>query len=355
MNRFVTLEKKNPEFHIYLENRLPDFVSLPVHSLNVGLESEKVTFEMSPRADFKPAELPGTVFKWALIFKVHLWLFVFFPIFLVFCKNYADYKSIDILSYILTSFAAFFVALGLLLKGDYADYVRGADRLDISTLKPLNQGWVSAFAVRIWSWIYLFLGVGFAIPVAATYNQMFRVISVVAFIVVITRLFKENNYKFKKYYEVFFFMLVGPALFSGLQVGMGYGIDTEILVLGAVWGLVGVFYLEIKNYENLFVLTQMHVDNTITSLGFDKGKKFLIYMWLSLVVALAIYRFYYTATFWFWFGFLVNIFFSFKLLNKINSITSPAGSDLKDFSRYGRRLIALFILIWFLENIFYII
>lgn len=353
-NKFITLLKSSPEFKMYLEGRLNEYVSLPVHTMNVGSESEKVTFELYPRSHFKPKDEPEFFYKWFIVFKAHLWLFVFFPIFLVVCKNLADNNTTDFFTFSLTGMAAFFVALGLLLKSDYVDYFQGADRLDLSALKPLNQGWVSGFAVRVWSSIYFILGLILAIPASVKYNEMFRVTSVVAAIVVLTRLFKNNNYKFKKYYEVFFFILVGPALLSGLQVGMGDGIDTEILAIGTIWGLVGVFYLEIKNFENLLILTQMNIQNTITSLGFDKGKIFLIRLWLLLVVAMALYRFHYTSTFWFWFGLLVNLFFSFKLLNKINLITSPAGSELKDFSRYGRRLIGLFILIWVIENMFYI-
>lgn len=353
-NQFITLEKSDPQFKIYLEGRLADMVSLPVQSLNVGLASERVTFQLFPRDQFQSKDEPSFLLKWFLIFKAHLWLFIFFPVFLVFSKNFSDFKSVDYSSFALTSLAAFFVALGLLLKSDYSDYYRGADRLDMSTLKPLTQGWVSAFAVKTWSWIYFVLGLLLALPVSFKYTQMFRVTVVVVFTALITRLFKDNNFKFKKYYEVFFFILVGPALFSGLQVGMGFGIDTEILVLGGVWGLLGVFYLEIKNFENLIILAQMNVQSSMTVLGFDRGKIFLMRLWIFIVLALAIYRFYYASFFWFWFGLLLNLFFSFKVLSKINSVTSPAGSELKDFSSHVRRWIGVFLLIWLIENLFYI-
>lgn len=348
----MTVEKSHKDFQQLIHSDLSEQKAIPVKSLNVGSDHETTTFKI---VDDSSIQVPGFLKKWMQILKYQSWLFVLMPIFLVLTKTLVDVKFEDLNTFALAAVAALLTYIGLILRNDYIDYVTGADRVNAQNNKPVSQGWISALELKKLSWIFLVVGFAFSMPVYIVWPEEIWVVIAILVLAGASNIFKQNAYKFKMYFEFYLFLLMGPGLFAGLQVAAGGGIDTEVLALGVVWGWLVIFYLQIKNFENIISLAQMKVRNTITTLGFDQAKTFICVLWLSLVAVISIYRYFYAGTFWIFFCGALVIFWSLPALAKIQEMKTPMGSQLSAFSKMARRLILIFVFAWALEDSWYLL
>lgn len=349
-SQFVTVRKADPLFNKYLLGNIkPGFKVMPVQSLNVGSREETITYEIKPDALI---EKPGAVQLINSIAKLKSFIIILFPLFYVMTKNLISSRLADPFSLSFASVALMLVYAGLSIRNDISDYVSGFDRVNVPySEKPILKGWVTAQRLSQVSWILIGLSLLCSIPTLILQQEEIKVVAVVIVLLFLGQFFNKNVYKEKRLGEFIFFFLIGVGLTSGLQVAAGAGIDSQIICFGILWGFCTLFLIHINNFSHLITSTTSGIKNSMTQLGFDKAKKFLLIWWTICLLI--------------WFAFhlkfvslpiaaLQTLFltlFSLPLFHKLRTIRSPLGSDLVQVRHVAYRTFLAMIALFFIESV----
>lgn len=349
---YKTLSKTEPDFKKYLLGSFSNTeVAIPVQSLNVDTESETITFEIVPKNQIQRP----SVFKFVeRLFKLKSFHMILVPLFFVFCKNYVDDRLFDVNNFIYASAAMLFLFAALNLRNDVNDHISGYDRIVESSKSPIQKGWITAQELSHLSWLLIFAAAFLARPVLMAQPESVRVVAVVLILVLVGQFFKKNSYKNQRFGEFILFLLMGPALLSGYQVSMGAGVDTEVLVFGVLWGFCILFLNYLNHFSHLLTTSQAKINNTMTRLGFDTAKNFLIAWLVAINILWLAFHFFYASVFWTWFTTITLVFWTIPTVIAIHSIASPVGSDLKVAFKKGYRNYFLLCTLLCLEMVWYI-
>ena len=136
-------------------------------------------------------------------------------------------------------------------------------------------------------------------------------------------------------------------------MAIGGGFDLEAIFIGILTGWHFTFLVHLKNFESLMVNTQAGFQNTISRLGFEKGKKFLEYWWFGFLVLMAVYQWFYHSSEWFLAFVVAPFVFSLGFLVSLRRLKSPAGSSLLLTVKFGRTAALLTLLVWILQSFWY--
>lgn len=348
MSRFVTLKKTDAGFASHIWGTFSNTErALPLESLNTGTVQESVTFEIKTLQEIKQ---PSHLKIFSLLIKWNYFFLLLIPLFYVAVKNYLFHRIFDPVSFGLAALSSLFLFAGLNIRNDVLDHVSGFDRIIKSSgPKPLLLGWATAESANHIGWILSIIAIALAVPVCLHQHEAIRVVGITLGLFFAGNFLNKNNYKFSHFSEFILFLILGPALCSGYQVSMGSGVDTEILVFGTAWGVAVLFLLYTVQFANLFETSQAGIKNTLTKMGFDKSKRFLIAWWSFFIVLWVIYHYFYASRFWLWFGTAILIFWSLPTFIQVTKTHSPIGSALMKVRRVGSRAFALMVGILIVE------
>jgi 1,4-dihydroxy-2-naphthoate octaprenyltransferase len=348
MTEFLTLSKSDPRFPKYIEGTFSkDHRALPLKSLNVNTSSEQVTFQILPKEKIQP---PFLGLHWLQVLKIHNLLMVAFPIFLIFAKNWQNQTLRDPLSGSLGALGALFLMMAVNLRNDYLDHLSGLDRLHPrSGSHAIQKGWVTASQVRRWSFLYLVLGVLCGLPALILYPKILVIVGAFALLGIFGMTSFKMGLKYRRWSEWAVFLLLGPFLTIGMQFAMGAYFDWQSLFIGCLVGWLSVFYLHLKNFEQLMINDQAQFENTVTWLGFEKSKLWLIACWLILISGLLTEHWLRASFAWFGVMTLVSLSLSFPVIFSFWNLTSPLGSQMKKAVGWGQYSILILASLWSFE------
>lgn len=159
------------------------------------------------------------------------------------------------------------------------------------------------------------------------------------------------GFKYRRWSEWIVFWLLGPCLTLGIQFSVGIGFDMESLALGVLTGWLSVFYIHLKNFEQLLVNEKANFQNTMTWLGFERGRKWLCVWWLAYFILQTSYHYFYSDLVWrFIFSgitALLSVFFFFKVIH----LKSPVGSSVSELFHDSRKMIYAVMGVWIIYEI----
>jgi 1,4-dihydroxy-2-naphthoate octaprenyltransferase len=350
MSELITLSKKDPKFRHYIEGTFSkDFRALPIRSLNVQTDAEQVTFQIISKKNVQP---PFLGLHWLQVLKVRNLLLVAFPIFLIFVKNHLEQTLLNPVTGALSALGALCLMTAVNLRNDYLDHRSGLDRIHPwSESRAIQKGWVTADEVRKWSFVYLGLGVLFGLPALALYPQTVLAVGGLAILGIFGMTSFKMGLKYRRWSEWAVFILLGPFLTAGMHYSLGAELDLEVLYLGVLTGGLAVFYLHLKNFEQLMINNQAQFENTMTWLGFESGKKWLFAYWLGFVTVLLIYQLYFQT--WFWvFVMTAGLILATLVLGKtLRGLMSPLGSQMRVLMSLGNKMILFVMGLWILQSL----
>lgn len=353
MTELVTLARSDDRFQSYIEGTFArDKRAIPLKSLNVNTESEQVTFQI---IDLAKIEKPFWSFYWLQTLKARNFLFVAFPIFLIFAKSLWHQTLFDPLTAILSSMGAFCLMTALNLRNDYADHLSGLDRIHPqSGSRAIQLGWVTAKSVLNWSYFYLVWGGILGLRALWLYNEVLILLGVFAFLGIVGMSSYKMGFKYRRWSEWTVFWLLGPFLTVGIQLSTGAGFDLESLYLGCLTGWLAVFYVHLKNFEQLLVNDQARFENTITWLGFEKGKRWLLLWWSVFLAVVLVYHHYYSPLMWRLITGVVLLAITVPFAFKLKNLQSSVGSGITEMFEFGKKMIYLVMALWVIEGLWYI-
>lgn len=352
MREFKTLSKTDPEFLAYLRGTFSSTLrALPVKSLNVSTPGETVTFEIVPVKDI---QRPGALKLWAQVFRLRNFIYVLFPLYLILTKNIFDEVEFDPILAILSGFGALFVTLGAFLLNDYYDHMKGVDRIHPeSGSQAIQKGWVTAGATKSWAVVYLGFGLLLGLPSIWVFPELLPMVSVPAFVAFLAWISPRLGLKYKRFAEIVVFLLFGPLLTVGYQTAIGAGFDIEALWIGILTGWHFVFLVQLKNFESVMVNSQAGFENTMSYLGFERGRRALEVIWFAFIALMAGYQWVYHSKDWFLGFVILPVIFSLGFLISLRRLKSPVGSRIREVMRMGRVGALLTLILWTLQTLFY--
>jgi len=349
----ITVSRKDPKFQDYLLGRFSKTErALPIRSLNVNTEAEQITFRVVPMTKI---EKPNALIRWAQILKLHNFYLVALPIFAVLMKNWVDETLFDVPTALASVFACLFLMAAVNLRNDFLDYSSGLDRVHPNSgSQAIQKGWITASKVKTLSSIFLLLGILFGLPALYFDHQVIYLVGGLAVLGIAGLTSYKMGLKYRRWSEITAFLLLGPLLTTGIQMSTGSGLDFESIMIGLVTGWYAVFYLHLKNFEQLMVNHQADFKNTITWLGFEKGKKLLLAWWVIFLALFGIYHYYFSAMIWNAIIFTTSLCALGLFYFQLRQLTSPVGSGMKTMIEIIRKLSLSLLGLWVLEFFWYL-
>lgn len=351
-----TLSRKDPEFDSYLRGTFSKtYRAIPVQSLNVNEDAEEVTFRLIPISEVRA---PSPLIKWIEVFKLRSFILLGFPLFLILVKNaYFDEIEMDPILVITAVLGCFSLLIGGNLLNDYFDHMRGFDRIHPDQqMKPIQAGWVTAESARQWSALYLILGVLMGIPSVLVTPQLILFGVLPGIVAVWSWLSTRRGARYRRGTEFLIFLMAGPLLTCGFQMAVSGLFELESLWLGVLSGLFCVFFVHLKNFQFIVVNAQADFQNTVSRMGFERSRMFLLAWWIFFIFNFFLYHYVYWSSYPLWVAAsaivpLVMARPFFKLVYRLNS---PAGSEMRKTVEVGRKVAFLTLTWWLIENLYMI-
>ncbi len=345
MTELLTLSKADPKFLSYLDGTFSkNERALPVRSLNVRTESEQITFQIRKVKDI---ERPWFASQWLQILKVRNLLLVAFPIFLILTKDLLQGKLLDPFTAVLSSLGVLFLMTGMSLRNDYLDHLSGLDRVHPQAgSRSIQNGWVTAKQVLLWSYVYFALGFVFGLKALIMYPKVLILLGVLAALGIFGLSSYKLGFKYRRWSEWTAFWLLGPFLVIGVHLSAGAELDAETVALGVFTGWMSVFYLHLKNFDQLMVNEKAQFENTMTWLGYEKGRQWLALWWVGLFLIQLGYHHMYSNLAWK----IIFVVFTFAMtvgfIQKLRNLTSPLGSNHRNLFQFGRWMLIGLVILW---------
>jgi 1,4-dihydroxy-2-naphthoate octaprenyltransferase len=350
---FITLGKNSPEFDSYLRGTFSKVArALPVESLNINTDQERVTFQIVP---VKEIQKPGFFKIWLKVLRPRSFLMVLFPMFLIAAKNISDNTIEDSWTMLLSTLGVLFLFAAFTLRNDYVDHMKGFDRIDSELgSRPIQAGWVTAESVRRLASLCLFVSVFLAFPVFIAFPPVILFVGIAAVISYLTLYRVQFTFKEFAGGELGILLLVGPLLTSGYELSIAGEVRPESLVIGFIWGWMALLPIHLRNLSLILGQSQAGLSNLVTHFGFDKGKKFIYYWWLVSLVGFIAYHYFFAGFFWFWFYSGIMLFVSLPFTNQLFRLDSPVGSRMLTLRKVGTYLLNFVMALWVIETLWYI-
>lgn len=348
MSELITLSKKDPKYLEYLKGTFSDKIrAIPVQTLNVNSQSEQVTFQLIQKSKIEPAFLG---LHWLQVLKVKNLLMVAFPIYLVFFYNLLQGQSIDLVTGLISALGCLFLMIAVNLQNDYIDHLSGLDRLHPSSQSHVIQkGWVAAWQMQRWSFIYMVLGGLCGARAIFLYPRVTIILAACALFGVFGMTSYKMGLRYRRWSEVTVLALLGPLLSLGIHFSMGGDWDQQVGWHGLYTGWLSLFYLHLKNFEELMVNEKANFENSITYLGFEKSKWLLRFFWIVMVGGLLYFYINRIDITFFWLQTAAALFFTWSFFRELNKLQSPIGSQIRHCVFVAQKGVFVLMILWSLD------
>ena len=328
-----------------------EYVAVPVLSLNAGLSlgSNAVTLQIQ-----QYHELSRTSFFWALLkmTKRQDWILIYFPVLILLLKNIRDKQFVSVDSIFCLILGLLFLILSLRIKNHVADHLTGIDRLNPETQQePLMQGKIKVTELNKAAYFTLAISALMSLPFIVQTPLILVFLLPAVVLGLFVQFFNISKFKSDKMGEFFIFCLFGPLYVSGLDMVLIQQVQAETLYIGFYIGLCSVFLLNLRVFSNYLFMAEVHSQNTLIAMGFDRAKNYLQFLMVFLVTAFAFYQFLFISHFWGAISIIVGGLGFWWLSRHLRSCDSPVSSRTRQMKDdlaqivYGLHLVWIFILL----------
>lgn len=273
--RLKTLSRsKDPDFSSHLEGTFSStHLALPVRSLNVGTQSEEVTFSIVPE---ESVDRPSSLAVARALVRPSTLIFSAGPMVVVLAEIISKGFSPDrvITVFTLVGVLAFHAAVNLF--NDYGDHMKGQDRVrPHGGSRAIQKGWIRAVRVRQMAWGLT----GFAAlcGVPAIVSSPVVIIAGMAFLVALEFAFQRIRLKARGLAEIVAFALTGPLLTVAFAWAVTGRLAWNDATLGCIFGSIALMYFHLVNFENIMPDSQAGARTWATRAGFDASKTFFFF------------------------------------------------------------------------------
>lgn len=266
-----TLSRKDSGFLSYLDGSFSnEQMALPLRSLNVGTQTEEVTFEILNVKDVPTPRVSKVV---AALVRPAALIFSAGPMLAALARAH-DHQRLINWWLAATSFVGvltFQIATNLF--NDYGDHMKGQDRLrPHGGSRVIQNGWVRAKSVRQVAIGLTCLAALLGVP--AIIRSPILILAGLALLFTLEFAFQRLRLKARGWAEGIAFLLTGPLLTCGFLWATTGQTDLGDATLGCVFGAIALLYFHSANFENIMVDSQAGARTWATRAGFDASKTF---------------------------------------------------------------------------------
>lgn len=300
-DRYLTLAKVEPEFESYLTGKFSrGEVAIPIHSLDLAVDPNKVTFHIRPRTEVKGIEwlnVLSRLFRFQLLpmslsqvlvvglFAAHL--------------NPTSFQFFQ-WQWVLAALSLASLQSSIFAFNDFVDHIKGHDRYsDRSGSRVIQSGYLAAHQVFSLATAMGLLALVFAVPLVIS-DPRLLVFGILAFAFgVFGYTLARSGLSRILVGGLSVFLVFGPLLVLGSAMLFKIEPDffsAEILFwLSIAFGWAVSIYSRIRQLDSIMVDAQAGLQTFATRLGFDRAKKllcadeflfqfFIIFFWWRLGV-----------------------------------------------------------------------
>lgn len=343
-DKFVTVKKDSPEFQKYLENRVSNFRAVPVESQNINTELEMVTFELKEMSEFAAITWKQKIVP---LLKLNKFLYFFFPIFYVVTTSWLNSYEVDAVTLLLSWLSVTFLFLAVNLRADYIDHMIGLDRiLKKTATKPVSLGWVSAFKVKQFSYLFFAASVVLGIPIVVAFPVTLLAMACATVIIFWAVLRQRQSFRSHLFGDLGWSLLLGPILSVGFELSIRGATTVQTLLFGFVWGVIVFYRIQLQNFEVIMEASVAKIKNGITWLGFDKGKELIVGLWGASVLLFAAFHLIYSHWLYWISTVVLCVIFTYRVRTTYQNLKSPLGSEMGFFVKDFHQLYVLLTVLW---------
>ena len=261
--------------------------ALPVDSLHVGTDDEKVTFRIISTDEVASPHWSLVLLRGSRPLLLPLTLG---PVATVLVFTLAAGWNPSWWLAMSSTLAVFCLHGGAFLFNDYTDHLAGADRLTRNSGSQIIQlGWAPAHRVRAWSLSLIGLGVLLGLPALSNQTWSILLIGGLAMVLVLGFSYKGKGLKYLGLGNFMVFLGMGPLLTAGFCLAVVGKVHPVILIVGSLYGIVASLCIQLKNMESLLADSQANTGTLVSRLGFEKSKMVMgghLLLLLSLLAVL---------------------------------------------------------------------
>ena len=326
-NHFLTLSKQDHRFESYLEGTFSDKQrALPVDSLHVGTNDEKVTFRIISVDEVK---FPHWLQVLLRGFRPLLLPLTLGPLVTVLIFILASGWSPNWWIVVSSALAVFCLHGGAFLLNDYTDHLAGGDRLNRrSGSQIIQRGWIPAYRVKVWAMVFTTLGVLFGLPTLLTRTWLILWVGVLAILLVLGFSYRGKGFKYLGVGSFLIFLGMGPLLTIGFCLAAVGKLPPFVLTVGSLYGIVASLCIQLKNMESLLADSQAQSGTLVSRLGFEKSKQVMVGYLILLVVMLSVLLYLEQMGGWQLIVFVPFLGKVAQLFKRLHLVRSPLSSQL---------------------------
>jgi 1,4-dihydroxy-2-naphthoate octaprenyltransferase len=153
----------------------------------------------------------------------------------------------------------------------------------------LLDGTLSARQLNLVAWVCLVIGAALGVPVLVLEPALMTLIGGAAVLGVLGYSGPPLNLKYRALGDINVFLLCGPLLTAGFSIATFSRVSSDMLLLGAYFGLAAVGILHSNNLQDIPVDAKRGARTLASLLGFRRARHLLwvvyVFAWVSLVVA----------------------------------------------------------------------
>lgn len=329
---------------MYLENSAAQFRAVPVESQNINTELEMVTFEIKEISEFAGITLKQKIVP---LLKLNKFLYFFFPIFYVVTQAWLQAYEVDAITMLLAWLSVTFLFLAVNLRADYIDHMIGLDRiLKKTATKPVSLGWVSAYRVKQFSYLFFGVSVILGIPIVVAFPITLLAMACATVIIFWAVLRQRQSFRSHFFGDIGWSLLLGPILSVGFELSIRGTTTTQTLLFGLVWGVVVFYRIQLQNFEVIMEASMAKIKNGITWLGFDKGKELILGLWVASIILFTVFHLIYSHWLYWISTVVLCLIFTHRSRRSYQNLKSPMGSEMSLFIKDFHQLYVLLTALW---------
>lgn len=282
--KFVTLERKDPEFSRYLDGNGPGgLTALPVESYAVNSPRERVTFALEAVHKGRPYWLRRVLH--ACRFEILTLTLGPAALAITAAANWRTDLNWFSVGFMLLSLVA--IHASAFTQNDYDDHKQGIDRIQRRRgSQVIQRGWMSAAQVRRLSRTMLALSFLFSLPVLYWSDVAVTLLALIAVTAVIGFSFSGRGFKYQGVGDLVVGLCMGPLLTLGVLQVLVPEQGHWGMILGLPLGLAAVIAFQLRQLETIMAERSARSGTLISRLGFDRAKKWIEReFWLVPVVS----------------------------------------------------------------------
>lgn len=252
-----------------------DLVAVPMMSLNTGVSLHSAQLPVQFQKYSKQSLFVFLKLFFGMV-KRQDYILIYFPVLILLLKNLQNGRFVPFDNLLCLLVSLFFLIVSLRAKNHVADHLSGLDRLNPDLAhEPLMVGKVKAWELNQASYVSLGLGALFALPLIWQTPLVLVFLLPAVALGVFVQYLHLSKFKSDKWGEFFLFCLFGPLYISGLDLVLAQQIQAETFLIGFYIGLCSVYLLDLRVFSNFLFMSEVHSQNSLIAMGFDKSKIYL--------------------------------------------------------------------------------